>query len=179
MFPMPRFTTVLVALIVVAVALVSIAKVAPEWSHTIGLDFWNSDADVPDMRSLAEAGRDIDDRVAAQHKRAGLTADIARDLCEDRITFTEAIDTLCAIAETSRQWVSDLRVSYSSDYLSATATDRDVMVCYLLLKIKAMRILAEKQGDTAQAAFLSARLTRLEEEIRLQMPSLPRIVLGN
>jgi hypothetical protein len=174
---MYRFTPIRVVLVVLTVVLVSVAVAVPEWTHAVGLDFWKWERQDFDMRSLAEQGRDMDERAAVQHRRSALTTEIAQSLCAARITFNEAVESLTALAETSPDWVANLRLTYCGNRLPSRSPDRTVMICYLLLRIKSLQLAAEQTGDTQRAELLAERLMFFEKEARLQVSSPTQIAL--
>jgi hypothetical protein len=174
---MRRFATVIVALFCVAFAFAGLTQAAPEWTHANGLDFWKLDDALAQLRETAEEEQDLEDRAAAERRRVEVVTDIASSLCDGRLTLNEALNALCDRALSSPDWLARTRVIYvERQGISATSTDREVMSRYLLIKIRWMQECAEQAGDTSRAAFLSARMASIEEEMRLQANPSPGIV---
>ena len=94
--------------------------------------------------------------------RETTTRDIGAALCDNRLTLTEAIDAVMALAEDSPDWIEQLRGRYCSyGFLLPTATDREVMTRYLRVHIEAMKSVAESAGESTRVVAFSAHLAHL------------------
>jgi hypothetical protein len=148
--------------------MVGFARVAPDWTHANGLDFWNLGNDKASLSNEIDEGRNWDNALELVQRRREATVSIAYRLCEGSITLDEAVDSITALAQTLPDWLPALRVSYrETGAIPQTATERDVVTCYLLITIRGMLHAAESLNETSRAAFLSASITRLDEEVRL------------
>jgi hypothetical protein len=142
--------------------------IAPAWAQANGLDFWNLGNEQALLRSEINEGRSWDNAHEQVQRRREATQHIVQRLCEGGITLNEALDATSAMAQTYPGWLASLKVSYSNGrVLPPTATDRDVLTCYLLTTIKGKLLTAEELNETSRSAFLSACLARLTKEARV------------
>jgi hypothetical protein len=164
---MHRFATVPAVLLCLATVGTAAALTAPEQTHAAGLDFWHANDEAAQLRAETEQRRDLEFEHEQLRHRNAAGQQIALSLCEDRIGAREALDAIAALAEISPDWFAQLRVHYrSSVWGTPAATDLEVKARYLRVKIEQMIRTAEISGDAPRVAFLSARLTRFDNEVR-------------
>jgi hypothetical protein len=125
-----------------------------------------------DLRAESETatdeGRKLDAEREVVLRQAAVGDQIAVNLCDERITLAEALETVTAMARCAPDWFAHLRRLYrAAGKVSPAAADREVTAEYLLTKIESMAMSAEQLGDAERAAALSGRLRRLREEVRL------------
>jgi hypothetical protein len=174
---MRRCANVPAALLGLILPAASIAYAAPEWTRSAGLDFWNQGREAARLRASNDARRELDEQAVHVGRRIEATNHIAESLCEGRRTLNEAVDASSAIAETFPDWFAVMRSDYRTNgFVSSTATDRDVLTCYLFLKIESMRWTAEQLGDVSRAVYLSDRLAELKHEVQLQLQQSSQVV---
>ncbi|QJW94037.1 hypothetical protein [Frigoriglobus tundricola] len=171
---MHRFSTVPAALIGLTTIFAVGALAAPARTHAVGWDLWHFADEWTSFRDAETAAQDLDFGLEQARRREVVCDDIAISLCEDRITLDEAIKDIGAFADSSPDWIVQLRAVYSGrGDVAPTATDREVLARYLRARIKSLIGTAEAVGDTARATALSARLTRFDREAREHPGSAP------
>ena len=165
---MRRFVTVPAVLLCAALAFAGIAQFAPEWIRANGLDFWNVQDVQTQLRDITEQTRELEYRDVTERQRDSIATNIAASLCDGYLTLNEALSALHQLARNSPEWITKMRLSYrDTQDLPVTASDGEVLSCFLLIKIKALCIAAEVAGDVSRADFLATRLTSFEEELPL------------
>ncbi|QJW98877.1 hypothetical protein [Frigoriglobus tundricola] len=138
------------------------------------MEFGTLAEDSASLRYLTAEDQKWDDELELARGRETVSRDIATALCEDRITVTEAIDSVMSLAGDSPDWVAQLRSRYSRyGFVPPTATDRDVMTQYLRVHIESMKCSAESTDDRPRAALLSACLAHFADEGHTSLPAPP------
>lgn len=163
---MRRFVTVLVGLLVVLVAVAGAAWAAPEWTRTVGLDFWNLGAEKSRLESELVENQEWETTSEQARRRGEVVDGIAAAWCDGRLTLPEAVEAVSAVVRTSPDWFDQSRFSYHPQGLPPTATDRDVVIWYLRIKLETMRVSAEHAGDLSRAATITARVAQFDAEVR-------------
>src|SRR5262245_32455480 len=162
---MRRFATVLAVVLGVAALFGGVSQAAPEWTRTAGLDFWNLSAEREQFRASAEREEDLTARHETARRRGEVAEGIAASLCDGTRTLAEAVERVKALADADPEWFAELTYNYrAAGRVAPTATDRDVAICYLFIKIDGMQYAAEQVGDVSRAAFISDRLNQLHAE---------------
>jgi hypothetical protein len=169
---MRRFTTVPGYFLCSALVVAAVAGAAPRWTRSVGLDFWNVRTDEDRLRKATDERCEWDFQRERVLERCAVSEHIATGLCEDRITFAEALKSITALAQASPDWFAQLRYSYRSQgWVPPRATERDVMIRYLITRVESILSSAEQLGDSSRAAFLATRLARLTEEAQIHPPA--------
>jgi hypothetical protein len=185
---MCQFRILLLIVICVVFALGFVSAIVPNWMCESGLDFWSYSSEADHLREIKEEGRYLDQEIEVSEQRIEMKNRIALSLCKGQITLDEAIATIATIVHASPQWFDRLRHSYIAvRIIDAKSSEREIMICYLLLGISNLLLEEETVGQSAsdssdsQAASLRKRLAQLNEEVRAQAPSLLRrdLLLAN
>jgi hypothetical protein len=164
---MRRFAAVPAVVLGVAAAVAGASQAALEWTRNAGLDFWNLSAERAQLHATREREQDLDARYEAGRRRQEAAEGIAAALCDGTITLAEAIERARALATADPELFAQRAFGYRrAGHVGPNATERDITIRYLLIKIESMRWAAEQQGDPSRAACLSTRLAQLEEELR-------------
>ena len=163
---MRRFVTVAVSLLVVSLAVAGTAWVAPRWTKSVGLDFWNLGAEKSRLETALAEQEDWDSAGEEVRRRGEVVDGIAANWCDGRLTLPEAVDAVSAVVRTSPDWFDQARFYYEARGLPPTATDRDVVTWYLRVKLESMLARVEHTGDLSRAAVLAARLAQFDAEVR-------------
>jgi hypothetical protein len=168
---MRRFALVPAVVLGLAVLGAGAALLAPKQVRAAGLDFWNVGTDEADLKAATLEARDLEADHDRSRRRGEVVAQLVTSLSEDRITATEALDELAALARCSPEWLSGLRFHYQAlEFVSPSAPDQEVLIRFLHIRLETERLAAEDRGDTARAAVLAARLVRYDNEIQ-HLPS--------
>lgn len=147
---------------------------APDRTRAAGLDFWNVSDDEAQLRAEACQRQDLEFEHQQIRERSAIGNEIARKVCDDRISFDEAIRAVTELAETSPDWFVTLKAHYRTGVgFPAPTTDDAVMARYLRVKIEQMLRSAEILGDRPRVTVLSSRLARFDQEIELHFPAPP------
>jgi hypothetical protein len=165
---MPQFALAPAAVIGLLFSFAGLSLVAPQWMRDVGLDFWNNGAEEARLRAGIEESRHREEVREQTQRRIALMNAVATDLCDGHIQFDEAICRLEAMVEHSPDWFTTIRDLYCGSYLPPTSTDRDVLTCYLRIKLEWLHSTAEQRGDVSRAAFIRARLDHFNDETSRQ-----------
>jgi hypothetical protein len=142
--------------------------VVPGTVRAAGLDFWNAGAAEADLRGALDEARALETVHEQARQRGEVVARIVADLGDDRLTLTEALEALAELARSAPDWFAKLRTHYQLvEVVSPAATDQEVLIQFLIVRLRTAIAGAQDLGDAARAAVLSARFTRLENEVRL------------
>ena len=144
---MRRFVTVLVALFVVSLGVAGTAWAAPRWTRTVGLDVWNLGAEKTSLERARAEHEEWEGACEQARRRLEVMEGIVADWADGRLALPETIDAVLAVVRSSPEWCDRARVVYQVDGLPPTATDRDVVVWYLRVKLALMRNSAEEAGQ--------------------------------
>jgi hypothetical protein len=168
---MRRFALIPVVVLGLAAVGTSAAALAPEQVRAAGLDFWNVSADEADLRAAEDESRDLEADHERSRQRTTVVTRIVNELSEDRVHAADALEELAAVARSSPEWFATLRTHYQlMGFVTPTATDHEVLIKFLLVRVQARLNTAEHECDAALAPVISARRVRLEGELR-HLPS--------
>ena len=155
-----RLTIVLTGLIATGFGFAAVMQSPPAWLAASDGGNWTAEEALCDS---TDQRRDLDEEGEMIRQRTTLTEDIATRLCEGQLTLTEAIDAIEPLVRISPRWFRSVRLSYQSfSRVSPTATEREVIVVYLLHKIGQLADQARERGDMSRATAISARRAELE-----------------
>ena len=164
---MRSVATVSTVLLGVAAIFGGVSQAAPEWTRIVGLDFWNLSAERATIRANTEREQELSATSATERRRAEVTDGLVVSLCDGTMTLAEAVDRVKALATVNPEWFTRIGDQYRRvQRVAPNATDRDIALCYLFIKMDTLRCAEELRGNPSRAAFISARAVQLNEELR-------------
>jgi hypothetical protein len=173
-FKMRRFAIAPVVVLGLVGLCVGASLAAPEQARDAGLDFWNLGNEEVALKEATAAEKGLESDRERTMRRAAVGDQIATSLCEDRITFAEALESVAALVQACPDWFSQIRCLYTnSGSLPPTATDRELMIQYLRTRLKSQLLTAQNLGNKTRAAFVAARIARFDDEVRRSSADLP------
>jgi len=171
---MRRFATAPSVFLTLVAVGTATALAAPERTRAAGLDFWNASDDEAQLRAEAHQRQDLELEHQQILERCAVGNEIARNLCDDRVSFSEALDAVAELADAFPDWFAKLKTHYRTGIAFPAATaDNEVMARYLRVKIEQMLRSAEILGDAPRAAVLSSRLAHFDHEVGRHFPLPP------
>ncbi|QJX01310.1 hypothetical protein [Frigoriglobus tundricola] len=154
----------------------ALSFVAPEWTRQAGLDFWNHARVTAWAREEETRHRELASEAdQLQHRRA-VYDQIARDVCERRVSVRDAIGHLMGIVEADSHWLAAASERYRSAGRPPPPSDRAAVALLLRLRIELVLVRAKKAGDTDRVSLVTARLASFDGEVRelVEEPTIAR-----
>ena len=171
---MRRFANCPSVLLTLAAIGTATALAAPERTRAAGLDFWNVADDEARLRAETGQRQDLEFEHQLIRERNAIVYEIARNFCDERLDFREAIKAMAELAESSPEWFVKLKERYRICLKFSVATsDGAALARYLRVKIESTHRTAEILGDQPRATALSARLAFFDRETGKNYPLTP------